>query len=71
MRSSLKFSNNFKNKYNLTPSMYASKGYELAKVIIELLKMGNETELKKNLLKIKEFSRPSRYYCFLINMAML
>ena len=37
------------------PSLFASKGYELAKVIIELLKMGGETELKKNLLIKKEF----------------
>ena len=27
--------------------MYAVKGYEAARVIIELLKMGKETELKK------------------------
>ena len=51
----LKFSTNFKNKYNFAPSMYASKGYELAQIIIELLKMGGETELKKNLLIKKEF----------------
>ena len=44
----------FKEKYNIEPSLYASKGYELARVIIELLKMGGETELKKNLLIKKE-----------------
>lgn len=51
----LNFINNFQNKYNMTPSIYASKGYELAKIIIELLKVGKETELKKNLLIKKEF----------------
>lgn len=51
----LKFVSDFENKYNLVPSIYASKGYELAKIIIELLKVGDETELKKNLLIIKEF----------------
>lgn len=45
----------YKEKYNIEPSLYASKGYELARVIIELLKMGGETELKKNLLIKKEF----------------
>jgi branched-chain amino acid transport system substrate-binding protein len=51
----LKFVNNFENKYNIFPSMYAAKGYELAKIIIELLKIGEETELKKNILLKKEF----------------
>jgi branched-chain amino acid transport system substrate-binding protein len=51
----LKFTKNFENKYKMFPSMYASKGYELAKIIIELLKIGEETELKKNLLIKKEF----------------
>ena len=41
----------FREKYNLEPSLYALKGYELARIIIELLKVGNQTELKKNLLK--------------------
>ena len=45
----------YKEKYNIEPSLYASKGYELARVIIELLKMGKQTELKKNLLIKKEF----------------
>lgn len=49
------FVKNYENKYKLFPSMYASKGYELAKIIIELLKMGDQTELKKNLLIKKEF----------------
>lgn len=52
----VKFVNNFENKYKTFPSMYAVKGYELAKIIIELLKMGNETELKKNILLKKEFN---------------
>jgi branched-chain amino acid transport system substrate-binding protein len=51
----LEFVKNYEDKYKLFPSMYASKGYELAKIIIELLKTGNETELKKNLLIKKEF----------------
>lgn len=51
----LKFVENFQNKYNMFPSMYAAKGYELAKIIIELLKIGKETELKKNILIKKEF----------------
>ena len=51
----INFSNKFKKKYNIEPSLYASKGYELARVIIELLKMGEQTELKKNLLIKKEF----------------
>ena len=51
----INFSKKFREKYNIEPSLYASKGYELAKVIIELLKMGDQTELKKNLLIKKEF----------------
>lgn len=51
----LRFSKKFKEKYNLPPSLYAAKGYELARVIIELLKVGDQTELKKNLLIKKEF----------------
>lgn len=51
----LRFSKKFRERYNLEPSLYASKGYELARIIIELLKVGEQTELKKNLLKIKEF----------------
>lgn len=51
----INFYTNYKEKYNIEPSLYASKGYELARVIIELLKMGSQTELKKNLLIKKEF----------------
>ena len=51
----INFSTKYKEKYNIEPSLYASKGYELARVIIELLKMGDQTELKKNLLIKKEF----------------
>ena len=51
----INFSNKFREKYKIEPSLYASKGYELARVIIELLKMGEQTELKKNLLIKKEF----------------
>ena len=51
----VRFVKNYEKKYNVFPSMYASKGYELATIIIELLKMGGETELKKNLLIKKEF----------------
>ena len=49
------FVNRYEKKYNNKPSMFAAKGYELAKIIIELLKVGKENELKKNLLLIKEF----------------
>jgi len=51
----LNFVENYKKKYSSSPSMFASKGYELAKIIIQLLKNGKETELKKNLLLKKEF----------------
>jgi len=51
----INFTNNYKQKYQIEASLFASKGYELAKVIIELLKMGDQTELKKNLLIKKEF----------------
>jgi branched-chain amino acid transport system substrate-binding protein len=51
----INFSNKFREKYQMEPSLFASKGYELARVIIELLKMGDQTELKKNLLIKKEF----------------
>lgn len=51
----LRFSKRFKEKYNIAPSLYAAKGYELARVIIELLKVGDQTELKKNLLIKREF----------------
>lgn len=49
------FLNKYREKYKIEASLYASKGYELARVIIELLKMGDQTELKKNLLIKKEF----------------
>jgi len=52
----IKFKEKYEEKYNMPLSLYATKGYELAKVIIELLKVGNETELKKNLLLKKEFA---------------
>ncbi len=51
----INFANNFKQKYQIEASLFASKGYELARVIIELLKIGEQTELKKNLLIKKEF----------------
>ena len=51
----INFSNKFRKKYQMEPSLFASKGYELAKVIIELLKMGEQTEVKKNLLIKREF----------------
>ena len=51
----LNFAKKYKEKYNIAPSVYASKGYELARVIIELLEIGDQTELKKNLLIKKEF----------------
>lgn len=51
----ISFLNKYREKYKIEPSLYASKGYELASVVIELLKMGDQTELKKNLLIKKEF----------------
>lgn len=51
----INFSNKFRLKYQMEPSLFASKGYELARIVIELLKMGEQTELKKNLLIKKEF----------------
>ena len=51
----LDFVQNYKDKYNDNPSMFASKGYELSKIIIQLLEEGKETELKKNLLEKREF----------------
>lgn len=54
----LKYTNfvkNYKQKYNLEPSMYAAKAYELAQIIIEMLKKGDQTQIKENLLKQKTF----------------
>jgi len=51
----LSFVKRYEEKYNLKPSIFASKAYELSKIIIELLEKGDEIELKKNLLLQKEF----------------
>ncbi|UTJ05843.1 ABC transporter substrate-binding protein [Arcobacter roscoffensis] len=49
------FVKNYKQKYNHEPSMYAAKAYELAQIIIEMLKKGDERQIKYNLLKQKNF----------------
>ncbi|AXH12980.1 ABC transporter substrate-binding protein [Halarcobacter bivalviorum] len=49
------FVNKYVKKYGIPPSMYASKAYELSKIIIEILKVGDETEIKQNLLAKREF----------------
>ncbi|RXJ89674.1 hypothetical protein CRV01_07300 [Arcobacter sp. CECT 8983] len=49
------FVRKYKKKYGIYPSMYASKAYELSKIIIEMLKKGDETQIKRNLLLQKEF----------------
>lgn len=51
----VEFVKKYEKKYNQKPSIFASKAYELSKIIISLLEKGNETELKKNLLLQKEF----------------
>ncbi|MGA1933459.1 ABC transporter substrate-binding protein [Arcobacter sp. YIC-464] len=49
------FVKNYRHKYNQEPSMYAAKAYELAQIIIEMLKKGDDTQIKENLLKQKSF----------------
>lgn len=51
----LSFVRNYEEKYKLKPSIFASKAYELSKIIIELLQKGDESELKTNLLLQKKF----------------
>lgn len=51
----ISFVKRYKEKYDIAPSMFASKAYELSKIIIEMLEKGEETEIKKNLLLQKEF----------------
>jgi|GEM_PF-3203916 len=51
----LSFVKKYEEKYKLKPSIFASKAYELSKIIIELLEKGDETQLKKNLLLQKKF----------------
>lgn len=51
-----KFIDNYTKKYNVRPSMFASKAYELSQVLIEMLNVGSEVEIKQNVLKRKEFA---------------
>ena len=50
-----KFVENYKEKFSHEPSMYAAKAYELAQIIIQMLKEGDESQIKQNLLKQKSF----------------
>lgn len=50
-----RFFENYQKKYKEEPSMFAAKAYELSEIILEMLKKGKETEIKKNLLLQKEF----------------
>ncbi|WP_417325428.1 ABC transporter substrate-binding protein [Halarcobacter sp.] len=49
------FVHNYKRKYDISPSMYASKAYEIGKILLEVLEKGDETQIKRNLLLQKEF----------------
>lgn len=49
------FVKRYENKYKQKPSIFASKAYELSTIIIELLKKGDETKLKENLLLQEKF----------------
>lgn len=49
------FLKRYEKKHGKKPSLYASKAYELSKIIIEMLKVGPETKIKENLLKQREF----------------
>lgn len=49
------FVKRYENKYKQKPSIFASKAYELSTIIIELLKKGDETKLKENLLLQQKF----------------
>lgn len=49
------FVKRYENKYKQKPSIFASKAYELSTIIIELLKKGDQTQLKENLLLQKKF----------------
>jgi branched-chain amino acid transport system substrate-binding protein len=51
----LKFVKNYKKKYNSFPSIYAAKGYELSKILIEALTHVDETKIKEYILKKKVF----------------
>lgn len=50
-----KFFKNYRTKYKEEPSMFAAKAYELSEIIIEMLKKGDQTQIKKNLLAQKVF----------------
>lgn len=51
----IKFVKNYKAKYGTPPSMYASKAYELSRIIIESLENVEETKIKEYVLKKRSF----------------
>ncbi len=51
----LEFKKAYTNKYHKEPSMYAAKSYELTNIIIKLLKENKQEDIKKALLKQREF----------------
>ncbi|NVJ52918.1 MAG: ABC transporter substrate-binding protein [Campylobacteraceae bacterium] len=51
----IEFVHKYKRKYGISPSMYASKAYEASKIIIQMLKEADETQIKRNILLQKEF----------------
>jgi len=51
----LDFVKRYKKKYNQNPSMYAAKAYELSKIIIDSLKRGKVSDMKKNVLEKRTF----------------
>lgn len=52
----LDFVNKYKQKFNMTPSVFSSQAYEATKIIIEVLKENSDLEnFKQTLLKIKKF----------------
>lgn len=52
----LKFVKDYKKKYKTFPSMYATKAYELASIIIESLENVPESKIKEYVLKKRRFS---------------
>jgi len=52
----LSFVDKFKVKYGKQPSVFAAQGYELAKILIQNLKVSNDTStLKNRILEIKKY----------------
>ncbi len=50
-----KFVEEYTKKYNVAPSLFAAKAYELSQILIKMLEKGDETKIKENLLKQKSF----------------